>query len=272
MSAKILSNLASVSDMIGVLEGMSEGMDSDLYVEQLIQEAHKKVVDRFDEDAAATAATGRFTHMYEFGTAGITRGRPTHADPTAPDARLYTHKITGRGGNQNIWFDYRPALTRNPQPTTASTGVPSKYLRKLSKRKYIFWNKAPVMELGLEVEIKSNRGDKGLIFVPTPGENSPRQFVMFPTKGTANARPISATPGRNSAGSFRTFWLMWWNSSGAMLLEEEMREDVARDLMRASAEAEKRAKATAMTPVQTTSVTGTWKKAKAIGKKLVFKW
>lgn len=257
MSAKVLSNLESVGDLIGSLKGMGEAMDEDAYVEALIKQAHGKAANAFDVAAAATAGAGFLTHVFEFGVPGITPGTPSFPDPTRPEARLWVHSIHGQGGNQDIRYAFRPATQPNPQPTTESTGVSSKYLRKLSRRKYVFWNRAFVMETGQTVEIKARNSD--FLFVPFRGEtprnpNNRKGFVMY---NTTKLGPISAKPGATSKGTFTAFWMSWWSTAGNEIIEQDMRESVESDIKKAEAEITKRAAAEAMKPVETTNIIGT---------------
>lgn len=256
MSAKVMSNLESVGDLVGSLKGISEGLSEDSYIESVILQAHGKATNAFDLAAAATASTGRMTHVFEFGTAGITEGNVKFADPTSPAARLWVHTISGRGGNQDIGYSFRPALNRNPQPTTRTTGVPSKYLKKLSRRKYIFWNKAFVMETGAPVEIRAKNGN--FLFVPFNKE-APRNpmnrkgFVMWNSNSLG---PISAVPGKTTKGEFTSFWMGWWASAGENIVEKDMRASISADIEKAVADATKKAAATVVKPVQTADIQG----------------
>jgi len=254
----MLNNLESVGELIGALRGIETGLDEDEYMEGIIKQAHGKAANAFNVAAAATASAGHMRHVFEFGTSGVTEGQVKHPDPTSPSARLWTHTITGRGGSQNIGYSFRPALTPNPRPTTESTGVPSKYLRKLSRRKYIFWNKAYVMETGQTVEIKS-RQSHGLLFVPTPGSNEPKNHVMW---NTHRLGPITAQPGRTTRGNFTAFWMNWWGSAGAEIMEADMRKSVLTDVQKAMAAAEKRAAAETVKPASTTNVPAAARRAK----------
>lgn len=268
MSAKVMSNLESIGDMVGYLKGLADGLDDDLYMEAVIKEAHSTTAHAFDIAAAATAATGKMTHVFEFGVPGITRGVPKYPDPTQPEARLWKHELTGAGGNQDIAYTFRPALNRNPQPTTRYTGVPSKYLQKLSRRKYIFWNKAFVMETGMTVEITPKNGN--LLFIPFYGEpamdGSGRSFMMFP--GNAQLRP-----GRSTKGTFTAFWMTWWGGVGAEMMEDEMTRIINIDIEKYEREAAKKAAIAArqMKPPAATNLMSASKKAKAWGAK-AFGW
>lgn len=262
MSAEVLSNLESIGELVGSLKGIQLGLEEDDYIEGLIRQAHGKASNAFNVAAAATAGAGYLSHVFEYGVPGITPGPPRFADPTAPEARLYEHTLVGRGGQMDIGYTFRPAVVRNPQPTTARTGVPSRYLAKLSKRKYVFWNRAYVMETGETVDIvpKSN----GLLFVPFYGEPSMnggnRGYMMFPGS-------VSLQPGKNTKGQFTSFWLRWWASSGNEIIEQDMRKSVMLDLERAMAKAAENAQTETVKPVQATNIAGAATQAMAYTKK-----
>lgn len=256
MSVKVLSNLESLGEMIGALQGIAKGMDEDAYMEGLIKQAHGHAANAFNIAAAATAATGHFPHVFEFGTPGITPGPARFGDPTSHEARLWIHRLAGHGGSQDIFYSFRPAVVRNPQPTTESTGVSSKYLQKLSRRKYIFWNKAFVMETGMTVSNKAKNGD--FLFVPFNGE-APRNpmnrkgFMMWDSRRHG---ALETVPGRKTKGTFTAFWLAWWAAEGQETMEREMRSSVSMDIEKAVAMAAKDSQTEAMKPVQTTNIKG----------------
>lgn len=264
MNAKMLNNLESVGELLGALKAVEEGLEEDEYMEGIIKQAHGKAANAFNVAAAATASAGILKHVFEFGTTGITAGAAKYPDPTSPAARLWIHRLEGRGGQQDISYTFRPALNRNPKPTTESTGVPSKYLRKLSNRKYVFWNKAYVMETGQTVEIKS-RQPHGLLFVPTPGNNAPKNHVMW---NANRLGPIKAQPGRTTRGTFTAFWMNWWGSQGGNIMEQDMRKTITSDVEKAMAEATKRANAAVVKPAETNNIPGAAARAKSFVKKL----
>lgn len=267
----MLNNLESVGEMIGALKGIEAGLDEDEYMEGLIKEAHGKAANAFNLAAAATAKTGAIRHVYEFGVNGITEGKVKFPDPTAPEARLFQHTISGTGGNQDIGYTFRPALNRNPDPTVEKTGVPSKYLQRLSKRKYVFWNKAFVMETGMTVQNKSKQSH-GMLFLPFNNEPSranppyPNGHVMWNTNLRGN--PAAKVPGEHVQGNFTATWLSWWGAAGQDLMEQDMKRNIYADIDKAMAQAAKSANANAVKPAASTNVTGAVAKAASFVKKL----
>lgn len=268
MPAKVLTNLESIGDLIGALSGISTALDEETYMDGLIKSAHGKAATAFDFAAAATARAGRFPHVYEYGTAGVTRGLPRFANPADPKARLYFHQIAGHGGNQEIMYSFRTATQPNPEPTPQDTGVDSKYISRLSGRKYYFYNKAYVMETGQVVEIRPQNSN--FLFVPFYGE-APRNpmytrgFLMW---DSSRLGPLYAQPGKSTKGEFTQFWMAWWSKAGSALLGGEMEKSVTMDIDIAMAEAAKRAKVETMKPVQETSITSASSSAKALFNKI----
>ena len=271
MDIEMLNNLESVGEMVGALRGMSQGLDEEDYMEGLIKSAHAKTANAFDLFAAATAQTGLIKHVYEFGTAGITEGQIKFPDPTHKSARLYQHTLTGRGGNQDIGYVFRPALNRNPAPTVASTGVPSKYLQRLSQRKYVFWNKAFVMETGMSVQNKSHQSH-GMLFLPFNNQPSratppyPNGHVMWNTNLRGN--PATKVPGEHVQGNFTKLWLNWWGATGAEMIEQDMKKNIYIDIDKAMVEAERRAASQKVKPPLANNINGSAAKAAAFVKKL----
>jgi hypothetical protein len=268
MPAKVLTNLEAIGDMIGALSGIDESIDDKVYMEGLIKAAHGKAASAFDIAAAATAKAGRFPHVYEFGTTGITRGAPKFGNPVDPRARLYVHKLVGSGGNQEIMYSFRPATQPNPKPTPESTGVDQKYLSRLSDRKYYFYNKAIVMETGRVVEIKPQNGN--FLFVPFYGEatRNPlynRGHMMWDARRLG---PLYARPGKSTRGEFTQFWMGWWAGMGSKMMYADMEKSVTMDIDIAMAEATKRANSEPVKPVQDTSISGAMATAKALFNKI----
>lgn len=252
----------AIGDLIGTIYGLEAINDPD-YIDSLVTAAHAKAADQFDLAVASSASAGHLTHVYEYGVPGITRGPTRFTDPTSPAARLYVHNLARQGAGHSIGFVFRPAVIANPQPTTAHTGVPSKYLRKLSRRKYVFRQRAMVMETGMEVEIKPTRGN--LLFVPFYRQESrnplnKRGFMMYPY--SPKNVPIVAVPGRETKGTFATFWQGWWSGAGSTIMGQSIQKDVNADVAAALKLSATRAAKERVEPVGA-GITSTVKKAQS---------
>jgi hypothetical protein len=243
------ADLDAIFELSGTVEGIRDAAEkNDDYLEALLREAHEETAKEFD--LAAVASSPVIPHMFEFGTAGITPG-PKKFLPTEERARLWEHDYIGHGKNMEASFRFRPAFSANPVPTTASTGVDSKYLKFLSKRKYVFWNKAFVMETGQEVNITAKHGD--FLFVPFYGNESygkymnNRGYMMW---NSSQNGPIQANPGQNVRGHFGALWDGWWKATGAGLLEHRVTENFDDDVRVAFDTAAARSKANSLKPAK----------------------
>lgn len=220
-------------DALGELSGTLAGIEhitqnEDRYMNALLRDAHNQATEKFDMAAIASASV--ISHMFEFGTVGVTPGAK-RLSPFDKRSHLWGHILEGQGKDVNVTFKFKPAVMPNPMPTTAATGVPSKYLKRISRRKYFFWNKAFVMESGQEVSIRPKRGP--FLFVPFYGQpatgtnaGSSRGYMMWNAKRLG---PIKVRPGAQSRGNFGLVWNGWWNSTGANMMGNEVYKNYERD-------------------------------------------
>lgn len=232
LNAQIAVDFSGIIDFIGNGQGIADGANNEEYINGVIEAAHSVASLEFDVDAASTAAAGTMTHMYEFGTTGITRGNPKFNDPTSPLARLWVHQLEGHGKVKEVSFMFRPAVEPNPRPSATFYGVPSSVIQKLSRKKYIFRNKAMVNELGIKVNIKPS--EKPFNFVPFYGKPARdpkykgRKYIFRPFSG----KPMLSDPGSDSklTGTFTAFWQTWWPTQGQVFMNatanERFNEDV----------------------------------------------
>ena len=232
MSMELKVDFSGIEEAIGLGQGIADGAQDPRYIDGLINAAHNVASLEFDLDMAATAGITYLSHVYEFGTVGITRGDPKFSDPTAQSARLWSHTISGKGNTQNIGFAFRPAVVPNPEPTPEFTGVEQEVLDRLSGNEYVFWNKAAIVEYGATVHIRPK--EKKVNFVPFYGKPSwaypGRTHIFRPIEGK---EPMESNPGDESGmtGSFTKFWMTWWKTRGAGLMDGtasiEFNKDVA---------------------------------------------
>lgn len=230
MKSTLVTNLDALGKVVGAAQAMDEGFNQQ-YINSVIQAAHSDVKNAFDIAAAATAqASGNMSHMYEYGVPGITRGKPAFASGAEDAAHLYVHTLDTRHDGATVNYVFRPALIRNPQPTVESTGVPSRFLKRLSRRKYVFKNRAFITETGQSVSISGNPW----LFVPFGKEgprnyNNPNAKYNFMFYNTDRLGPIKSRPGRKNRGAFSAFWAAWWASEGSRKLSEHMEENIQED-------------------------------------------
>ena len=238
----------ALGEISGTIAGLQEATEADdRYLNLLLNDAHKKASDAFD--LAAVASSARIPHMFEFGTAGVTPG-PTRFTPMQKAAQLWQHRLIGQGQNVEVSFNFRPAVQPNPRPTVQNTGVSTKYLRMLSNRKYVFWNKALVMETGQEVQIRAKRGD--FLFVPFYGNppygstTSNRGYMMW---NSSTLGPIRSRPGARVVGNFGMIWDGFWGTTGGRMMEADVYKNYDSDFKAAMREAEMSARHMAPKPL-----------------------
>lgn len=259
------TNIEGLGDLIGAVDGMDAGMNNS-YIAGLITEAHMEAATQFDMVAAAHGTAGFITHMFEYGTAGITRGYRRHHDPTAAKARLWVHRLVGTGGTFDAGFIFRPALSPNPKPTVKHTKVEKQYLDRLSKREYTFRQRAMVMETGLQVTIRPKASKR--LFVPFYGQeptgdpSNKRGFAMVPG-------PLRVTPGAEAAGTFTAFWNGWWRTEGTRMMEQNIERRVDNDTREVMKRAEAEAGKQRMEPLHLVNVAGEANKAKSDTKRKI---
>jgi hypothetical protein len=236
---KFETNLEALAEAIGSYVGMAEGIEQKTYMDGLITAAHGKTVNDFVIAASQNARKRNFTHMYEFGVAGITRGNKQFINPLSPKARLWIDTIMGGGGKKTISFEFRDAVRRVPPLTEEDTGIDQEHLDKLQLnqgKRYIFKKKAEVFERGVDVNI-TPRKPGGTLFVPFRGDVSFRGSPSDQARGFVFAKRVRANPGQNNdaVGQFSAYFFEWWETEGAALLAGRMYEKVEEDVKAAEA-------------------------------------
>lgn len=225
------ADFSQLARLVGTVKGYSSAVESDIYINDLLKVAHQIAAKEFNAAVAsvAIAASGTpksLSHMYEWGTIGINKGRTTRAmQPTNPDAMLWTHVMKGRGRAKTIDFKFRPSTVPVPQPTTAKTKVARKYLDRLNGKQYKFHWKAPVMEFGTTVHLKPNKAK--MIFVPFYGKPKTRNAYDIKRGFLFHKGPLNSVPGKTVKGNFSSFWIGWWASAGAKSMKDNTKTAVA---------------------------------------------
>lgn len=240
MNMQIKTNIESLAYHIGSYMGMADGIEQRQYVDDLMVGAHRKTVPDFVKAAGMAAVRYNFTHMYEYGVAGLTRGDTQTLDRNHQNARLWRDVMVGNGSRKFITFIYRNATQRVPKPTEEETGVAQDVLNKLKisqGKRYTFSHKAEIFEQGVDLNIHP-KTSKGVLFIPlkeapflkaSPKETQ-RKYV-FRKKLRINRGEESGATGR-----FSTFFFKWWGTEGNVLLTKRMDRHVTADIRRMEAE------------------------------------
>ena len=141
---------SQVQAMIGAIDGMTATVKTNRYTNAVLKAIHARLADEFDQtlDVIALSAPKNFHHVYEWGMTG------------APQARLWKHTFTGAGNSRVAGFRWKASKVPIPTPEERASNpndpisqLDSKELDKLSKRRYFFYWKAPVMEYNQTVHI-----------------------------------------------------------------------------------------------------------------------
>lgn len=238
MDIKIRTNLDTLVEHIGGYLGIADGIEQPQYLSGLMDNAHRLTVPDFVKAAASGAKAGNFTHMYEYGVAGITRGDTQTIDPLHQRARLWRDVMVGNGSRKFITFTFRNATQRVPKHTTESTGVAQEELDQLQLnkgKKYVFVHKAEVFEQGIDLNIHPKQRN-GKLFVPLRG-TSFKASDKDEARGFTWARKVHINPGEMSGATdqFSFFFYNWWGRTGNNLMIERMDKAVTSDIRRSEA-------------------------------------
>lgn len=217
-----------VMDALAAGFAITESMKDPRYLDSIVDEAFEKADNEFNVEAAAMGQTGAISHMYEWGTQGINRGRSNaRMNPMNPAARLWTNFTEGAGLDRTLWFAYRPSVTNVPKPTTAETGMSGEVIKKM--RDHVFTWKAEVMEEGQDVTIAPRKAK--FLLIPAYKENRPYMRPNDIKRGYQLLQnPVTVTPGASYFyGSFTAFWTEYWHNRGADILDETVSAQVLAD-------------------------------------------
>lgn len=219
----IEADMADGYKALGFVQGMSEELSTDRFIGPVIEFAHSRMAESFDDeiDSAAGAGTDSLQHVYEWRMLGL------------PQGRLWRHTLTGRGENRQASWKWvaskAPILTPSERkaegdPSDPINNVSDEALARLSDRKYIFYWKAPIVEYGLSVNIRPVYAKA--LFVPT--DSNARGYYF--SKGTSNQFQ------EGGQGKFTAFWTTWWANGASALWSAEIKRTIEKDLGRSRTE------------------------------------
>lgn len=240
MSGRIVTNIEELAEAIGSYIGLMEGLEERQYMDSVLTSAHAKVSFEFDKAAAAKAMSDKsLSHMWEYGTAGITRGKTKFANPTSARAKLWKNQLIGSGKVKTVGFVIRPATQAVPPHDPDELGIdpedmPQNLAVDRGTVRYKFANKAFVYESGMVVNVVAKRANN--LFVPIKTEGKPTRFRGNADRGFVWAKRHSYSPGEmsDSAGRFTGFFASWWAGIGSEMMGTHMMKRVEGDLIRAS--------------------------------------
>lgn len=215
---------------MGAIVGIGKAVKTDRYVSDIINYAHREMSTGFDEhmDLMSGAMREKFHHIYEWNMIGL------------PAGRLWNHTLTGRGTNKLASFEFIASKMPIPNPEQRAANpddpmsqVPEDVVQRLSKRKYYFTWKAPMMEYRLHATIAPRWASK--LFIPM--FDQPRGYILTPHAVNQQSGNVL------TAGSFTTAFIDWFNGPGRVILEEKVAREVELDMVAASQQWRKKVKA-----------------------------
>lgn len=213
-------DFSKLAELIGSTEGWAETVETNYHMTDLLRASHGIATKDFDVAASLTATAARFTHMYEWNTAGITRGSG-QLNPVTRAARLWEHKLTGNGTKRGINFGFRPSVATVPHPEFKLPGG-----RNFSK--HVFTGKAWVTEFGMPVVIKPKTAQA--LLIPLRNGQGQRGKAGDPERAAVRGYAMYSgpvvLPGSKNAGNFTGFWFQWWSSTGRQLITQTAKDIV----------------------------------------------
>lgn len=220
---------------LGKAEAMVQFDKNKIYSTALIDSAFAGAEIEFNREAAAYAAAGGgIKHMYEWGTAGINRGKSDiRPNPLSSRARLWNTKLKGTGLTRSYQYSFRPSVGIVPKPTTNETGMSQQTISQLND--HVFWNKAQVFELGETVTIKPNHESTGkqgpFLLMPFYKGRIPENARGSDIKRgyTLGKGPNVFKPGASVEGNFTSFWTTFWETQGEEYVNTSVLEMIEND-------------------------------------------
>lgn len=175
MTVKITSpDWGRVGHALGVVEGIARTLDTDVYIEDLVGRAANyaamDIGETIDEQARVDHT---LSHVYEWRL------------PGNPAGRLFAIYPVGRGRNRIVTFNFLASKTPVPsieerEQSGAILPLPSEVKAKLDKsnsNRYVFRQKAEMMEYGMSVHITPRNGEK--LFIPLDYQLSNGKTYVF---------------------------------------------------------------------------------------------
>lgn len=228
----VRSDLSEMSMMEGVLQGLSTTVESDRFITPVVENAHVLMANEFDlsMDLKVEPYLDRYHHVYEWWNSPLPWDQ----------ARLWRHELKGAGANNRIaTWSWKASKTpipdhyeRKSYGSKWSSHLEDQDIDMLSKRKYIFYWKAPIMEYNTPVKVRPRYAKQ--LFVPTP-RGAPKNRFTFRDEIT-----INNPGGEETTGAFTAAWVTWWSRTGPLIMEESVEKSVKQGVEKATIKALKK--------------------------------
>lgn len=208
---------AQADAVSGYIEGISTTISTTRYLDGVVEFASRQMMDKFATavDVAAAAAKESFAHVYEWGDEYGDTSRVG-----APQFRLWRMTSIGRGRRREIGFQFLPSKV--PSPIEPELLEPGPNGQTVNEDVHIFTWKAPVMEYGMEVEIRPKLSKvKAMAFV----DDETGEIIFRKT-------PIITVPGKDDhIGVFTGFYAAWWSQAAGQVFDQEIRPQLEADVI-----------------------------------------
>lgn len=210
---QVSADMGPFMEATGVVEGIARAVETDIYVNYIVDDAANELRNEFQTKflAAALSNPRAYHHVFEWGSLGY-HGILQDSGLSTP-VPLYKLTKRGRGSNKTVGFVFLQSRIQVPLPDAARSGIPQENIDRLKKEhRAVFRFKAYVMESGMSVHIQRRRA--GALFVPVSGaENG---FVF---KQAITVTPGSG-PGGGNVGRFTSFWETFWSTYAPQYMED----------------------------------------------------
>lgn len=226
---KFNADLTDAFAAMGALTGITQTLKSQQYLGEIIKFTHNEMAREFDNQLHLKAGMmrKRFHHVYEWGMVGV------------PEGKLWQHNLSGRGSERVAGFTFLPSKKpilspeeRATNPDDPMSNVPPVERAKLSKRRYVYHWKAPLMEYRMNVTIAPKNGK--FLFIPT--FRNDKGFIFYP--GSVTMRAGS----EQTAGAFTADWVSFMSGPGQQIAGERVRQSVETETQQAADKWTKRPK------------------------------
>lgn len=228
------SDLTEAYAVMGSMIGITQTIETKDYQGNILKFMHEQMVREFDYEMhlQAGAMRERFHHVYEWNAVGV------------PDAKLWRHTLSGNGSTRTAGFEFLISKTPIPTPDQRAKNpddpmsiVAPEERAKLSKRRYVFRWKAPLMEYRMPVTIAPRSGQ--YLFIPT--FRSEQGFIFHQGSVRQNS-------GNDlTAGAFTTEWAEFFGGRGQQIAGETVQRMVEEEYQQASMQWRKTARSRKVT-------------------------
>jgi len=215
---------SGVDGLSSLIKELNVEMNTPVHLTSATSAAGAIMFERFvnDTHVMASARPEAFHHVYEWEHIGDFGWQ------------LFKPVLKGTGGARSISWEWKASKTTVPTETDAlgNNKWPAGFDISKLNRVHVFVWKAPIMEYGLEVEVRPKLSP--VLVFPNPNrildldmnKNAPRDVVFSP-------HPYTITnPGGPARGEFTKWFIAWFGTTGQKILDEVFAHERDNDFKR----------------------------------------